>query len=364
MPLRTTPFRAAAAAAAAAAPLHLHLHFPGLATTTNIHQLHRQLHNKQRKTLATPYFPSPSSSSFFHSTPASRRDDTDDKKTHYEVLQVQTDAPPADIKRSFYALSKANHPDHNQHDPAAAGRRFVRISEAYSVLSSAERRAAYDRDVLRLHDRQRGGAHGHHHGHGHGHGHHHRGGAGSYSSTGPAGGRPASGLSRRRGTFHGPPPSFYRNGGWGAHQAKRSQAHEESTAGGRGTAGAHYQQQQQQQQHQRQWGGDGGGASTAPGSGFRSFGGGGMGPGVPPHFDRAAQAAHTRTQARVDEIRRRRLARENQFPGVRDWGESGSFFAVLTVLGIAIGVTYFTTRKWDTAPVKEKKKDWSKTVAG
>lgn len=344
------------------------MHFPGLATTTNIHQLHHQLHNKQRKTLTPSSFPSSSSSpssSFFHSTPASRRDDTDDKKTHYEVLQVHTDAPPADIKRSFYALSKANHPDHNQHDPAAAGRRFVRISEAYSVLSSAERRAAYDRDVLRLHDRQRGGAHGQH---GHHHHHHRGGGGGSYSSTGPAGGRPASGLSRRRGTFHGPPPSFYRNGGWGAHQAKRSQAHEESTAGGRGTAGAHYQQQQQQQQqHQRQWGGDGGGgASAAPGSGFRSFGGGGgMGPGVPPHFDRAAQAAHTRTQARVDEIRRRRLARENQFPGVRDWGEGGSFFAVLTVLGISIGVTYFTKRKWETAPVKEKKKkDWSRTVAG
>jgi hypothetical protein len=378
MPLRTKPFRAAAAAAA---PLHLHLHFPGLATTTNIHQLHHQLHNKQRKTLKPSSFPPSSSSSFsFHSTPASRRDDTDDKKTHYEILQVQTDAPPADIKRSFYALSKATHPDHNQHDPAAAGRRFVRISEAYSVLSSAERRAAYDRDVLRLHDRQRGGAAGAH-GHGHHHHQHHRGG-GSYSSTGPAGGRPASGLSRRRGTFHGPPPSFYRNGGWGAHQAKRSQAHEESTAGGHGTAGAHYQQQQQQQQqqHQRQWGGDSGGASTAPGGGFGSFGGGGgMGPGQDPfwkggaaaagagvpHFDRAAQAAHTRTQARVDEIRRRRLAREHQFPGVSDWGEGGSFFAVLTVLGIAIGVTYFTTRKWDTALVKEKKKkDWSRTVAG
>jgi len=47
----------------------------------------------------------------------------------------------------------------------------------------------------------------------------------SFSShTGPAGGRPASGLSRRRTQFRGPPPSFYASGGWGAHSAKRSAA--------------------------------------------------------------------------------------------------------------------------------------------
>lgn len=37
------------------------------------------------------------------------------------------------------------------------------------------------------------------------------GGGGSY-----AGSRPASGLSKRRGTFQGPPPSFYAHGGYGA----------------------------------------------------------------------------------------------------------------------------------------------------
>lgn len=37
---------------------------------------------------------------------------------------------------------------------------------------------------------------------------------GSHSSY--AGSRPASGLSKRRSAFHGPPPSFYEQGGYGA----------------------------------------------------------------------------------------------------------------------------------------------------
>lgn len=43
----------------------------------------------------------------------------------------------------------------------------------------------------------------------------------SGNNTGPAGSRTASGLSRRRTHFKGPPPSFYRNGGWGAQYRKR-----------------------------------------------------------------------------------------------------------------------------------------------
>lgn len=43
--------------------------------------------------------------------------------------------------------------------------------------------------------------------------HHHKGGAGGGGSY--AGSRPASGLSKRRGTFRGPPPSFYEQGGYG-----------------------------------------------------------------------------------------------------------------------------------------------------
>ena len=324
MTVRISPFRAA-------------LHFPAAA----------QLQPQQRR--------------LFHNSPICR--DDIENKTHYEILQVQPSAPPGDIKKSFYALSKAHHPDHNQHDPAA-GKRFMRISEAYGVLSSAERRAKYDRDVLRLHERS---AHNYYHGNGHHNVHHHR---GSYSSTGPAGGRPASGLSRRRGTFHGPPPSFYRNGGWGAHSAKRSQAHEESTNGnGRGSHGDRTHHHHHQQQH---WSFAGAGAGSATfgggmGPGQDPFGRGSAAPGDMPHFDRAAQAAHTRTQARSDQRRATRLAREYHFPGTGDWGESGSFFAVLGVLGVASGVTYFVSRRWNTAIAgkrEKRKKDWNGTVTG
>ncbi|KAK3359047.1 hypothetical protein B0T25DRAFT_531816 [Lasiosphaeria hispida] len=149
----------------------------------------------------------------FHASRVSRSDDSDPSnpsQNHYEALNVDPGASHADIKKSFYTLSKTHHPDHNPSDPHAP-RRFMRISEAYSVLSHADKRARYDRDVLRRH---------HHHPQ-------HK--PASYHSSNPAGGRPASGLSKRRGTFTGPPPSFFRSGGWGAHGAKRRAAHEEST---------------------------------------------------------------------------------------------------------------------------------------
>ncbi|TPX12246.1 uncharacterized protein E0L32_007132 [Thyridium curvatum] len=212
--------------------------------------------------------------------------------------------------RSFYTLSKAHHPDHHPHDPHAP-RRFMRISEAYSVLGHADKKAAYDRDVMR-----RGH---HHHGQGH-HGHHgphHR---GSYHSTsGPAGARPASGLSRRRGTFTGPPPSFYRSGGWGSQAAKRRATHEDSTGGG-------------------------GGAETSSSSM------GGMGPGQDPfghredvpHFDKEA---HERTHRRADERRARRMAgMDSEIQP--EAGMAGSFLAICGVLLTSVLVPFTLLGGW------------------
>lgn len=109
--------------------------------------------------------------------------------------------------RSFYALSKTHHPDHNPDDPSAS-QRFVKISEAYAVLGNKSKRASYDRSITPASS------------------HHHSSNipTGSYHSTNPAGGRSPSGLSRRRTQFRGPPPSFYRSGGWGEHSAKRAEA--------------------------------------------------------------------------------------------------------------------------------------------
>ncbi|KAF4344671.1 alpha-mannosidase IC (MNSIC) [Fusarium beomiforme] len=185
-----------------------------------------------------------------------------------------------DMMRSFYSLSKTHHPDANPSDPNASSK-FSLISESYTVLSDKTRRAAYDRDVLRLH---------HHPPQTHAH-------RGSYHSHQP-GGRAPSGLSRRRGTFRGPPPSFYRSGGWGEQADKRRKAHEESTGGG---GASPHEQGKSQTDPNSPWGNPFSHESTHRG----------MGPGDDPfghqndvpHFDKAG---HTRTHRREDQRRKDR----------------------------------------------------------
>lgn len=149
---------------------------------------------------------------YFHSTSTSRNRDVN----YYEVLGVEPNASLSvikkynpvqiakynlsDFKSQYYALSRRHHPDHNRSDSGATNR-FVRISEAYAVLGSPEKRQRYDSDLgLQMNEPTS------------------RGRQGSRSSYTPFGSRPASGLSRRRSQFRGPPPSFYRNGGWGSRQ--------------------------------------------------------------------------------------------------------------------------------------------------
>ena len=52
----------------------------------------------------------------------------------YEVLGVGREANGAEIKKAYYKLAKANHPDHNPGDKAAE-ERFKEASSAYSILS-------------------------------------------------------------------------------------------------------------------------------------------------------------------------------------------------------------------------------------
>lgn len=67
---------------------------------------------------------------------ASRRD-------YYEVLEVERTASQQDIKKAYRRLAMQYHPDHNKsHD---AEEKFKELSEAYSVLSDADKRARYDR---------------------------------------------------------------------------------------------------------------------------------------------------------------------------------------------------------------------------
>lgn len=190
--------------------------------------------------------------------------------------------------RQFYTLSKTHHPDHNPNDPSASDR-FVKISEAYAVLGSPEKRQKYDRDNT-------------------------RGGAatgprtstrrGSHSSS-TYGARPASGLSKRRTQFRGPPPSFYKNGGWGSQGTKRqSQADAGASPGAAGT--------------------------TTEGG----FGGGGYGPGQAqagwdvPHFDREA---HLRTQEQQE---RRWMLRRRTGGEDADYSGAGMLIQFLLVGGV------------------------------
>ena len=65
-------------------------------------------------------------------------------RDYYEVLGVERSASDSEIKKAYRKLAMKNHPDRNPDDPEAEAR-FKEASEAYSVLSDAEKRQTYDR---------------------------------------------------------------------------------------------------------------------------------------------------------------------------------------------------------------------------
>ncbi|HSU71029.1 MAG TPA: DnaJ C-terminal domain-containing protein [Micrococcaceae bacterium] len=64
-------------------------------------------------------------------------------KDFYKILGVSKDASDADIKKAYRKLARKYHPDTNPGDTVAE-KTFKDVSEAYSVLSSAEDREQYD----------------------------------------------------------------------------------------------------------------------------------------------------------------------------------------------------------------------------
>jgi molecular chaperone DnaJ len=66
------------------------------------------------------------------------------KRDYYEILGVGKTANETEIKAAYRKLAIKHHPDKNPDDHTAE-EKFKEAAEAYSVLSDAQKRAAYDR---------------------------------------------------------------------------------------------------------------------------------------------------------------------------------------------------------------------------
>jgi len=66
----------------------------------------------------------------------------DERKDYYKLLGVKTDASTQDIKSAYVHLALLHHPDTSSHKTQSM--EFIRITEAYSVLSKPEIRIKYD----------------------------------------------------------------------------------------------------------------------------------------------------------------------------------------------------------------------------
>ena len=66
-----------------------------------------------------------------------------DKRDYYEVLGVSRTATDDELKKAYRQLAKKYHPDTNPGDSAAEAM-FKEASEAYAVLSDADKRRQYD----------------------------------------------------------------------------------------------------------------------------------------------------------------------------------------------------------------------------
>ena len=83
-----------------------------------------------------------------------------DKRDYYEVLGVDKNASADEIKKAYRKLAKKYHPDLNPDDKEGAEAKFKEATEAYEVLSDADKKSKYDQFGHAAFDQTAGGGYG------------------------------------------------------------------------------------------------------------------------------------------------------------------------------------------------------------
>ena len=67
-------------------------------------------------------------------------------KNFYELLEINSNSAPEEIRKAYRKLSLHLHPDRNNNNPEKV-KIFNQITSAYEVLSDLEKKKSYDKSL-------------------------------------------------------------------------------------------------------------------------------------------------------------------------------------------------------------------------